>query len=54
MNPNPELQWIQLNPDLGVGKVKDSYLAGVVSVKISIHDRTANGPIDFKQYKAWS
>jgi hypothetical protein len=30
----PELMWIEMNPDLAIGKVKESYQAGVISFKL--------------------
>jgi hypothetical protein len=35
-------------PDLAIGKVSDSSKAGFISVKISIHDKTNDGPINFE------
>lgn len=35
--PDPDWQWIQLLPDLSMGKVKDAHKAGVISIKLSIH-----------------
>jgi len=49
-NPNPEIRWIELEPDLAVGEVKEHYKAGIVDIKLSIHDVTANGPIDWMNY----
>lgn len=37
MKPDPDWQWIQLKPDLSMGKVKDAHKAGLVSIKLSIH-----------------
>lgn len=37
-----------MHPDLAVGRCKDVNKAGLISVKISIHDVNADGPIDFK------
>ena len=53
-DPNPDYTWIELIPDLAIGKIKDSHKAGLISIKISIHDRSKNGPIDFKEKKAWA
>lgn len=47
MDPNPQPKWIELQPDLSVGKVKDYYKAGIVSIKLAIHDKSKDGPIDF-------
>ena len=40
MNPDPDWKWVQLNPDLSMGKVKDAHKAGVISFKLSIYDKT--------------
>ncbi len=53
MNPNPDWLWIELLPDLSLGKVTDPQKAGIISVKLSIHDKTTNGPINFEQFPAW-
>jgi len=53
-NPDAEYKWVSLQPDKCVGKVKDANDAGMLSFKLSIHDVTANGPIRFKDHKAWS
>lgn len=47
MNPNPQIRWIELQPDLSVGKVKEYFKAGIVSIKLAIHDKSKDGPIDF-------
>jgi hypothetical protein len=41
-------------PDLALGKVKEAHKAGVISVKLSIHDKTKDGEIDFKRHKSWA
>lgn len=40
MDPNPAIRWIELQPDLSIGKVKDHYKSGIVSIKLSIHDKS--------------
>lgn len=47
MDPNPKQKWIDLEPDLAIGKVKEHYKAGIVGIKFSIHDVTKDGPIDW-------
>ena len=54
LNPNPEMRWIQLNCDLAMGKVTEPHKAGLISFKMSIHNKTAKGPINFEKEKAWS
>lgn len=47
MDPNPKFRWVQLVNDLSVGKVTDTHKAGLISIKLSIHDKTKDGPINF-------
>jgi hypothetical protein len=47
LDPDPKIKWIEMTPDLAVGKVSEHHKAGLISVKLSIHDKTLNGPIDF-------
>lgn len=47
MDPNPKMRWIEMNPDLSIGKVSDAHKAGIISVKLAIHPKTEKGPIDF-------
>ena len=47
MDPNPKFMWVEMTPDLSIGKVSEHHKAGIISVKLSIHEKTANGPIDF-------
>lgn len=47
LDPNPDLRWIELTPDLSVGKVSEPHKAGIISVKLSIHPKSEKGPIDF-------
>lgn len=52
-DPNPKFKWVEMYPDLCVGKVKNTYKAGIISFKLSIHNVTDRGPIDFKNYESW-
>jgi hypothetical protein len=53
LDPNPIFRWISLIPDLSLGKVTEDHKAGIVSIKMSIHDKTLNGPIKFSDYATW-
>src|ERR1017187_9298011 len=53
LDPNPKMKWISFNPDLAIGKVTDVNKAGLLSIKLSIHNTTAKGPINFSDYPAW-
>lgn len=33
--------------------MKDHHKAGLISIKLAIHDKSKNGPIDFTQFNAW-
>ena len=47
LDPNPVLQWLQFMPDLSIGEVKEHYKAGILGIKLSIWDTTANGPVNW-------
>jgi hypothetical protein len=53
INHTPEIQWFEMIPDLSIGKIKDSYKAGVISVKLTIHNKTAKGPVNFSEFPTW-
>lgn len=53
-NPNPELRWLEMTPDLAIGEVKEFHKAGIVGLRLSIHDVTKNGPIDWNDYPQWA
>ncbi len=53
MNQSPEIQWFEMNPDLSIGKIKDHYKAGIISVKLSIHNKSEKGPFNFSDVPAW-
>lgn len=53
LDPNPKMKWLEMTPDLSIGKVKEHHKAGLISVKLTIHDKTANGSIEFSKYNAW-
>ena len=46
---DPKIKWLEFQPDLSLGAVTESHMAGLVGIRISIHDVTANGPADWKQ-----
>ena len=48
-----KIQWIQLLPDKAINEVKEPHKAGLVGLRISVHDITQFGPIDWKSKKAW-
>jgi len=49
-NLNPELVWLDFEPDLAIGKVKEHYRAGIVGFKLSIHEVESAGPVDFSMF----
>ena len=42
-----------MNPDLAIGKVKEDYQAGIISVKLAIHNKSKFGPMDWAKHAAW-
>lgn len=53
-DPNPEIKWIEMEPDIAIGEVKEQHKAGIVGIKLSVHDVTANGAIDWMNYPTWA
>lgn len=54
LDPNPDLKWLQFSPDLSVGEVKEHYRAGIIGIKLSLWDVTANGPVNWLNYASWA
>jgi hypothetical protein len=54
INPNPEIRWLELEPDLAIGEIKDHFRAGIVGIKLSIHDIENDGPIDWLSFQQWA
>lgn len=52
-NPNAEFKWVSFIPDRCVNKVREANDAGMISFKLSIHDVSRNGPINFKDFDSW-
>lgn len=53
MDPNAQIRWVELTNDLSVGKIQEAHKSGLLSFKLSIHDKSKNGPIDFSKFDAW-
>jgi hypothetical protein len=51
---NPTLKWIEMQPDLAVGEVKQQYKAGIIGLRFSIVDVTAEGEVDWNNYPHWA
>jgi hypothetical protein len=51
---NPPVEWIQLNPDLAIGECKEHYKAGIVGIRMSLHDIGNDGPVNWMDYPSWS
>ena len=53
-NATPDgLTWVQLNPDKSINEVKEPHKAGLVGLKISIHDVTQFGTIAWNDNPVW-
>ena len=52
--PNPEkITWVQLEPDKAINEVKEPHKAGLVGIRLSIHDVTQFGTIDWGSIAVW-
>lgn len=47
------MKWYSFIPDMCVGDVTQPDQVGQFSFRMSIHNITADGPINFKDYKVW-
>ena len=54
LNPNASIKWIEMLPDFAIGEVKEPHKAGIVGIKLSIHDVTKDGPIDWDDFPNWA
>lgn len=46
--------WVPLINDKSVGKITESYKAGMISFRLTIHDQTRRGDVDWSYVPAWS
>ena len=49
LDKDPVIKWIEFLPDPAIAAVKESHMAGLVGLRISIHDVTENGPYDWSK-----
>ena len=55
LEKNPtQIKWVQLEPDKSINDVKDPHKAGLVGLRISVHDVTQFGTIDWNSIDVWS
>lgn len=53
-NPNAEMKWVALINDKSVNKVSEAHKAGMISFRLSIHDQTNYGDVDWDFVPAWT
>ncbi len=46
-NPDAQSRWVPLQSDQALGKVKNSWEAGMIQIKLAINHKTKNGTQDF-------
>ena len=46
--------WLELEPDLAIGEVKEHYRGGLVGIKLSVHDIEQDGPVNWNKYPQWT
>ena len=50
LDDNPtKIRWVQLNIDKAINKVKEPHKAGLVGIRLYLHDVTQNGPKRWKE-----
>ncbi len=52
LDPNPDVKWIELQPDLAIEELNNDehYKAGIVGIRMTIWDIAKNGgPLDLKK-----
>ena len=54
VDPNPDMTWAPLINDKSVGAITESYKAGMISFRLTIHDQTRRGDVDWSYVPAWS
>lgn len=52
--PNADMKWVALINDKSMGKIQESYKAGMISFRLSIHDQTNFGDVDWDFVPAWT
>ena len=52
-DPNAKINWVEFDPDLAVGYVKEVHKAGLFSFRLFAHNLTDDGRIDLTQYAVW-
>lgn len=52
LDPLAPLKWIELQPELALGKVKKIHKSGVISLRLLLHEMK-NGPLDLNKLPQW-
>lgn len=52
-DPNPKAKWLNMKADKAIDKVDKEYEAGMIQFKMSVHETTDKGPVNFSSYDAW-
>ena len=50
---NASVKWLPMVPDLAIGEVKQASQAGIVGIRLTIHDQKNLGPIKFTDFSNW-
>lgn len=53
LEKNASVTWLTMVPDLAIGDVTDPHKAGILGVRLSLHDIANDGPINWNDYPNW-
>jgi hypothetical protein len=54
MDPNPKIRWVPLLNDSAVDEVEEHFKAGMISIRLTIHNATENGPLKHAKDSIWN
>lgn len=52
-DPNPPVRWLEMIPDEAIGEVEEPHLAGIVGIRLSLHDSHTHGKIEWTDNSNW-
>jgi hypothetical protein len=53
MEKNASVTWVNMLPDLAIGDCKDPHKAGIIGIRLSLHDIKNEGPIQWNDFPKW-
>ena len=50
---NAPIKWLQMVPDLAIGETKEPNKAGIIGIRLAVHDVGNDGQINWADYPLW-